>query len=61
MTEQVTITPLGGRDTNGDLIAGAGNTTTGLPAHTARHSGLPGFSATPWAMIPGAPSRPTSL
>ena len=31
---------------------------TGLPSHTARHSGLPGFSATPWAMMPGLPSRP---
>ena len=32
-----------------------GRITTGLPSHTARHNGLPGFSATPWAMIPGAP------
>ena len=31
--------------------------TTGLPSQTARHSGLPGFSATPCAMMPGLPSR----
>ena len=30
-----------------------GRITTGLPSHTARHSGLPGFSATPCAMMPG--------
>ena len=32
-----------------------GSTTTGLPSHTARHSGLPGFSATPCTMMPGLP------
>ena len=37
-----------------------GSTTTGLPSQTARQSGLPGFSATPWATIPGRPSRDTS-
>ena len=36
-----------------------GRMITGLPSQTARHSGLPGFSATPWAMIPGLPSRAT--
>ena len=30
-----------------------GRMITGLPSQTARHSGLPGFSATPWAMMPG--------
>ena len=35
-----------------------GRMMTGLPSQTARHSGLPGFSATPWAMMPGLPSRP---
>ena len=34
-----------------------GRITTGLPSQTARHSGLPGFNATPWAMMPGLPSR----
>ena len=34
-----------------------GRMTTGLPSQTARHRGLPGFSATPWATMPGAPRR----
>ena len=34
-----------------------GRMMTGLPSQTARHSGLPGFSATPCAMMPGLPSR----
>ena len=39
-------------------VGNPGKIITGLPSHTARHSGLPGFSATPWAMMPGLPSRP---
>ena len=39
-------------------VGNPGRITTGLPSHTARHSGLPGFSATPWAMMPGLPSLP---
>ena len=39
-------------------VGNPGRMITGLPSHTARHSGLPGFSATPWAMMPGLPSRP---
>ena len=38
-------------------VGNPGRMTTGLPSQTARHSGLPGFSATPWAMMPGLPSR----
>ena len=38
-------------------VGNPGRITTGLPSQTARHSGLPGFSATPWAMMPGWPSR----
>ena len=38
-------------------VGNPGRMTTGLPSHTARHSGLPGFSATPCAMMPGLPSR----
>ena len=39
-------------------VGNPGRITTGLPSQTARHSGLPGFSATPCAMMPGLPSRP---
>ena len=38
-------------------VGNPGRITTGLPSHTARHNGLPGFSATPCAMMPGLPSR----
>ena len=38
-------------------VGNPGRITTGLPSQTARHSGLPGFSATPCAMMPGCPSR----
>ena len=34
---------------------------TGLPSQTARQSGFPGFSATPCATIPGAPSSAISV
>ena len=34
-------------------VGNPGRITTGLPSQTARHSGLPGFSATPCAMMPG--------
>ena len=33
-----------------------GSTASGLPSTTARQSGLPGLSATPWTRMPGAPS-----
>ena len=36
-----------------------GSTATGLPSATARHSGLPGFSATPCTRMPGLPSCET--
>ena len=36
-----------------------GSTAIGLPCATARHSGLPGFSATPCTITPGLPSRDT--
>jgi hypothetical protein len=37
-------------------VGNPGSITTGCHRSTARHSGLPGFSATPWAMMPGLPS-----
>ena len=37
-----------------------GSTTTGQPAVTATHKGLPGLSATPWITTPGSFSRPTA-
>ncbi len=40
-------------------VGNPGRMITGLPSHTARHSGLPGFSATPCATMPGLPSRAT--
>ena len=38
-------------------VGNPGRITTGLPSQTARHSGLPGLSATPCAIMPGLPSR----
>ena len=38
-------------------VGNPGSTAIGLPSTTARHSGLPGLSATPWTSTPGDPSR----
>ena len=40
-------------------VGNPGSTASGLPSTTARQSGLPGLSATPWTMTPGAPSFDT--
>ena len=36
-------------------VGNPGSTTIGLPSATPRHSGLPGLSATPCTITPGAP------
>ena len=41
-------------------VGNPGSTTTGLLLTTARHSGLPGLSATPCTRMPGSPSRATT-
>ena len=35
-------------------VGNPGRITIGLPPVTARHSGLPGFNATPWTTMPGS-------
>jgi hypothetical protein len=41
-------------------VGNPGRMTTGLPAVTARHTGLPGLMATPWTTTPGSEKRATA-